>query len=149
MKTHLAITIAAIILLIGHVNNKLVFVGVALVAALIPDVDSCESYFGHRWYLRPLQFFTRHRGIIHSFTICILISIAFAFYIPIIALPFFVGYGLHLIGDSFTIEGIRPFWPLKRESNGGIRTGGVFEDGVYYSFILISIIGLIWIVMSY
>jgi membrane-bound metal-dependent hydrolase YbcI (DUF457 family) len=47
------------------------------------------------------------------------------FLFPVIALGFFLGYGLHLFADSFTKEGITPFYPFSRmKSSGGITTGG-------------------------
>lgn len=149
LKTHIAIACAVVLLFLPHVNNRLVFVPVLLIAALIPDIDTGRSSVGNKWYLAPAQLFMKHRGFVHSFTICLIISGFFALYFPILALPFFLGYSSHLLADSFTVEGIRPFWPWKAEANGGMRTGGVFEEGVFYSFVLVNILLLIWIVMSY
>lgn len=149
IRTHLAIGLAAALFLLTSVENKLVFLPVVLLASALPDIDTGHSSIGRKWYLRPMQFFTAHRGVMHSLTVCIIISLAFAFYIPVLALPFFLGYSLHLLGDSFTIDGIRPFWPFKKEVEGRIRTGGIVDDGIYYSFILISVILFVWIVMRY
>lgn len=149
IKTHIAIGLVAALLLLTRIENKLVFLPVVLLASALPDIDTGHSSVGSKWYLKPMQFFTMHRGMMHSLTVCIVVSLAFAFYIPVLALPFFLGYSLHLVGDSFTIDGIRPFWPLKKEVEGGIRTGGIFEAGVYYSAILLSIALFVWIVMTY
>jgi len=143
MKTHLVISAAAALFLLPHVNDKIIFLPIVLFATSLPDIDSMHSELGHRWYFRPLQFFLKHRGVMHSFTFCILVALAFSFYIPVLALPFFLGYSSHLIADSFTIDGIRPFWPLSGEVEGKIRTGGVIEEGIYYSFILVSFILLL------
>jgi membrane-bound metal-dependent hydrolase YbcI (DUF457 family) len=59
----------------------------------------------------------------------------------IIALGFFLGYGLHLISDSFTKEGITPFYPFfsKVKSKGKISTGGKFEILVFVGFLILDI----------
>jgi len=60
--------------------------------------------------------------------------------LPSLAFPVFLGYGIHLIGDSLTKDGIQPFWPLKKRIDGSIRTGGRIEDGVFISFVIIDVI---------
>jgi membrane-bound metal-dependent hydrolase YbcI (DUF457 family) len=60
--------------------------------------------------------------------------------VPIIAFPFFLGYSLHLLSDAWTVEGIKPFWPLKTVSQGKIRTGGVTEHTVLFTFIIIDVV---------
>ena len=139
-KTHLAIGAAFMLFFLPHVTYKLVFVPVVLIAALLPDIDSMYSTFGHHWFFRPFQFFVKHRGFIHSLTVCFAFSLLFAFYIPAIALPFFLGYSSHLVGDSFTPEGVRLFWPFKGVSSGKLRTGGITEKGVFYVFLLVNAI---------
>jgi membrane-bound metal-dependent hydrolase YbcI (DUF457 family) len=59
-----------------------------------------------------------------------------AWFFPIIAFPFFLGYGTHLIVDSWTIEGIIPFWPLRYSLKGNVRTGGAFENILFYFFVI-------------
>ena len=147
LKTHLAISSALMLFFLPHVAHKLVFVPVLLFATLLPDIDSMYSTLGHHWLFRPMQFFVRHRGLIHSLTICLILSLAFAFYIPVVALPFFLGYMSHLVGDSFTQEGVRFFWPFRELTSGRIRTGGVFEDGVFYSALLANIVLLLVLFM--
>ncbi|MCX8158921.1 MAG: metal-dependent hydrolase [Candidatus Pacearchaeota archaeon] len=126
-RTHLAIAIGLMLYFLPIVNNKLAFVSVILVASLLPDIDTSGSYFGQRWYWRPVQWVTKHRGVLHSMTICIFISLIFALFIPILAFPFFLGYSSHLIGDALTQDGIMPFWPLKKEAKWIFRTGGKRE----------------------
>jgi inner membrane protein len=137
-KTHLAIGIFLIAFLLPMVNNKLVFCLVVLVASLLPDIDIASSYMGQKKIFRILQWFVKHRGIIHSFTFCIIVSLIFAFYIPILALPFFLGYSFHLLADSFTVEGIRPFWPLKKEVEGPIRVSGKREMLILIMIVVFS-----------
>lgn len=139
-RTHLAIGIALLLIFLPHLTYKLLSVFVLIIAALLPDIDSPESLFGNKWMWRPLQLFVRHRGILHSLTTCIIISILFAFLIPSIAFPFFLGYSSHLISDSFTKDGIIPFWPIKKQSSGFLRTGGTLETGIFIGFVAVDIL---------
>lgn len=138
-KTHLALASALMLLFLPHINNKFLFVPVILIASLLPDIDSASSQIGRRWFFRPLQWFLKHRGMIHSFTFCIIVSLLLAFFIPVLSLPFFLGYFSHLFADSLTIEGIRPFWPMKKEISGHMRTGSAVEEGVFLSLIFINV----------
>ena len=90
-----------------------------------------------------MQWIFSHRGVIHSYTVCISVALIFAFFYPIFALPFFLGYSFHLLADSFTPRGIKPFWTLKFESKGVIKTGGKIESGVFAVFVILDFILLI------
>ncbi len=135
-RTHLAIGLALAFVFLPHVNYKLVFFPVVLIAALLPDIDSPGSAVGHNSIFRPLQFVARHRGVFHSFSFCIIASVILAFLLPVLALPFFLGYGSHLFADSFTQEGIMPFWPWKKSSSGLLRTGGTTEYSIFIGFLI-------------
>jgi len=144
LKTHFALGILMIIIFFEHVQNtfqnKLIFVIMVIVATAIPDLDDSVSSFGRYMIFRPLQFFTKHRGIVHSFTIAVVLSFIIAIYWPVASLGFFIGYSVHLITDSFTITGIQPFWPLKMKSRGWIHSGGRIEESLFFSLIFIDII---------
>tara|TARA_Y100000310_G_C20393143_1_gene673770 strand:- start:242 stop:694 length:453 start_codon:yes stop_codon:yes gene_type:complete len=140
LKTHLSFAILIIILFLEHVNSKFIFVGLVLVATVLPDLDSGFSSWGRHLIFRPLQFFTKHRGIIHSFTFGVFVSIILAVLWPIAALGFFIGFSVHLICDSFTVDGIQPFWPLKQKSSGFIRSGGRIEESLFFSLIFVDVI---------
>jgi len=139
-KTHLIIALAFALLFLPHVNNKLIFLPVVLICALLPDIDSPHSQYGNQWFLRPLQFVSKHRGVLHSLSFCILFSLVLAFIFPILVLPFFLGYSSHLASDSFTQEGITPFWPWKKSSEGIVRTGGKIEKGVFLVFLILDVL---------
>ena len=139
-RTHLAIGLAFALLFLPHVNDKISFFLIAVSSSLIPDIDSPTSYLGRHKIFRPLQWLSRHRGIFHSFTICVALSIVFSFYIPVLALPFFLGYSSHLVADSFTLEGITPFWPWAKTSEGVIRTGSRLEKPVFIAFLIVDAI---------
>ena len=140
IKTHLAITLFFVLLFVPFVKLPLLFLIVALLATYLPDIDSKHSKIGHHFFLRPIQWFAKHRGFVHSFTFLFLITLGFVLFIPFFALPFFLGYSSHLIADSFTIEGIKPFYPYRKISNGRIRTGTLSETNVFVFFIFIDLI---------
>ena len=139
LKTHLAFAMLMILLFISHVDNKLIFFFMVIIATAIPDLDTQSSSWGRHLIFRPLQFFIKHRSLLHSFTFAILISVALAYVMPVLSLGFFVGYSVHIICDSFTKEGVQPFWPLKIKSSGPFRTGGRVEESLFLSLILINI----------
>ena len=142
LRTHLAVIIAAVILFFPHIagiNNKIIFIFIALIATMLPDIDTGFSTLGKMKGFRFLQFFVRHRGFIHSFTFAILISLILAIFWPVASLGFFLGYGLHLFIDGFTIEGIQPFWPYSKKSFWRLKTGSLFETTLFISFVFIDI----------
>ena len=148
IKTHLAITVFGILLLILSVEHRLIFVVVALLATFLPDIDSRYSVMGKKKLNRILQFFTKHRGITHSFVFLIAITLIFLYIFPVVALGFFLGYGLHLFADSCTKNGITPFHPFsKKKSEGFISTGRKFEKFIFISFKILDVI-LLWIKFS-
>lgn len=143
IHTHLSITLFFILLFISSMEYKFAFVLVALLATFIPDVDSKFSKIGKKKIFRILQFFVKHRGMMHSFIFLFLIALFLVLFFPIIALPFFLGYGLHLFADSFTIKGIKPFYPWKKVSLGKIRTGGKSEMFIFIVFIVVDLFLLV------
>lgn len=144
IRTHLSITLFFILIFISVVEYKFAFVLVAFLATFIPDADSKFSTLGKNKSLRILQFFVRHRGMMHSFSFLILITLFFVLFFPIISLGFFLGYGLHLLADSFTVRGIKPFYPLKKKSSWKIRTGGRSEVIILVCFIIGNLGLLMW-----
>ncbi len=136
IKTHLVAILFFIMLFLSIVENKIVFILVALAATFIPDADTKFSTLGKRKTLRPLQLFTKHRGVFHSFSILFAITLIFALFLPVAALPFFLGYGLHIFLDSFTIDGIAPFFPSKKRIYGKVKNGGKIETFIFISFII-------------
>ena len=139
IKTHLVITLFFTLFLIGYVNSPILFLVVALISTYIPDIDSRHSKIGHHWFLRPIQWFARHRGMVHSFSFLLILTLIISLFFPILALGFFLGYGCHLFADSFTIEGIRPLYPLKGRSSGNVITGSVSETNIFVLFLLMDI----------
>ena len=148
IRTHLAIIIFFILLLINSVENKMVFISVALIATFLPDIDSKFSKLGQRRIFRPLQFFVRHRGILHSFIFLFLITLFFVLFLPVVAFPLFLGYSVHLLVDSFSKEGIKPFYPFKKNSSGSLKTGGKVEISIFVIFILADLFLLVFLIFG-
>ena len=140
IKTHVMFGILMILLFLNFVNNKFVFVLMVLVATIIPDLDSSRSSYGRHLVFRPLQFLTKHRGIFHSFTTAVLVSILIAIWWPVASFGFFIGFSVHLILDSFTKEGIQPFWPLKFDSKGPLVSGGKVEELLFIGLIFVNVL---------
>lgn len=140
LRTHLAFAVLMIILFVKHVNNQWIFIAMVLVATVLPDLDTNSSSWGRHLIFRPLQFFVNHRGIFHSLTTATLLSVLLAMFWPVLSLGFFVGYSVHIVLDSFTKEGVQPFWPLKAKSYGFISSGGRIEDSIFVFLVLVDVV---------
>lgn len=108
----------------------LVFV---ILGSIFVDVDSCNSKIGRKFWF--LSWCFKHRGILHSLIACLFLSLAVCFFNLWFGFGFFIGYLSHLFIDSFTIMGIRMFWPLKLRIKGRIRSG-YWVEGILFSLIL-------------
>ncbi len=142
-RTHLAIGVLFALLFLPFVTYKWTFIIVLIICTFLPDIDMSQSYLGKHKILRPIQWVVKHRGVFHSFTFAIIVALLFSFYIPVLALPFFLGYSGHLIGDGLTPDGIRPFWPSKDEIKWKIRTNGRVEKILFYVIIFVNILLLL------
>lgn len=124
---------------LSRVVHVWTYILVFLVATLLPNFDSFSSV--RNFTSKNLnRVSARKRGFFHSFTFCFIVTFLLAWFFPTTAFPFFLGYGLHLLVDSWTVEGIKPFWPLKYESKGKIRRGGSFENILLYSFVVADVV---------
>jgi inner membrane protein len=140
LRTHYVITLFFVILFFSSVTHKFVFVLAAIIGTQLPDIDSRYSKIGSKKIARILQLFTKHRGMIHSFTFLLSLTIILVLIWPVSAFGFFLGYGIHILADSFTIDGITPFYPYKKKSVGIVRTGGFLEKGIFFGFLIVDMI---------
>lgn len=134
----MAFAVFLIILFFQNVSDKFVFIGMVLIATIIPDLDTGYSSFGRHAIFAPLQFFVKHRGIIHSFTTGVLLSVLVAIWWPVASLGFFLGYSVHIMIDSFTKDGVQPFWPFSWKSRGPIVSGGRIEESLFLTMIFVD-----------
>ena len=146
IRTHIAISALFVILFLGSVSNPWLFIPVALFATILPDIDSGFSTIGRFQASRFIQFFSKHRGMFHSFSLCIIISVILAAFIPVLALPFFLGYSIHLLADCFTVEGVKVFWPFPIKSNWRVRTGSRTESTIFLVFLLADVLVLLLVI---
>ncbi|VVB80070.1 LexA-binding, inner membrane-associated putative hydrolase [uncultured archaeon] len=140
VRTHLAIGLLVILAFISYSSHAILFACIVLFATILPDIDTPLSVIGRKKLSRLINFFTKHRGFLHSFTFLLLITILFSLFIPQIAFAFFVGYSFHLFADCFTVQGIAPFWPFKKKVSGKIEAGGHFETSLFFFFLILDVI---------
>ena len=140
-RTHVTVAILAFFA-INHfleIPSKISFFAIMLLGTIFVDIDSRKSKAGNRWFLRPFQFFTKHRGVIHSAAACILISLIIASCSRWAGIAFFAGYAVHLALDMLTKDGIKLFWPFKIKFKGPIKSGGIPEDIIFVLTLLADI----------
>jgi membrane-bound metal-dependent hydrolase YbcI (DUF457 family) len=135
LRTHLAITSFFVLLFFQYLQNPLIFVVVSIFATMMPDIDNRFSKIGHYKLSRIFNFFVRHRGITHSFSFLLIVSLFIFLFFKEILFAFVLGYFLHLLLDSLTVQGIMPLYPLKRRLRGIIRTGGMIENLIFVIFL--------------
>lgn len=118
-KTHISTAACASIPILYTTNtlSLITLVGVSL-GALAPDLDEPKSYIGRRIPIIPnlIKFIFGHRGITHS-----LLIVASAFLLDLITksrflFSFTLGYFFHLLGDSFSVNGIKWLQPFSQKS---------------------------------
>ncbi len=146
-RTHLAFGVLVFFLLnlILEIPNRTLFFVFVLFGALIVDIDMKKSRAGNHWYLRPFQFFTKHRGVIHSIFFGLMVSLLISWINYWAGFGFFVGYLSHLFLDILTKSGVAVFWPLsKKKFNLGIKSGGIIEEVIF----VLLLLGDLWILFS-
>ena len=142
-RTHLVFALLLFMILVFNLNlspiNKLMFLVIFILAAIIPDIDTTESSVGRK--TKPasnlINVLFGHRGFFHSLTFIIILAILlFILKTPnLIAIAILTGYVSHLILDAFTKTGIRVFWPLKSQAKGSIKTGSTTESIIFLVFL--------------
>ena len=140
LRTHLAIGIFFGLLLLQYFENKWIFILMVVVGTIFPDLDSSYSTYGRHLIFRPFQIFTKHRGLIHSFTFAVLSSALIYIFWKSPAIGFFVGYSIHLLADCFTLSGVRIFWPLNFKVKGFLKTGGVVDELLFIILVIVNLI---------
>lgn len=109
------------------------FLSLAILGSLLPDIDHTESKLGRR--IRPISFVITkifgHRTLTHSLTLYFFLSVLGYFAFPqyqIQLLAIVVGAISHLLLDSLNPSGVPLFYPHPaRFSIAKIRTGSLLE----------------------
>jgi inner membrane protein len=139
-KTHLIIGIGAGLLMVHYLPQPTLLLTAATIAvvgvgALLPDIDSPESTI-NSWIppLRLLTLFFKHRGILHTVFIPIILTLI-GFVYPQVnhwLLALSIGYWSHLAADCMTVQGLFVLYPVPFKVHllpYGLRisTGGIVE----------------------
>jgi inner membrane protein len=138
-RTHIVFSLL-IYFLLGFVLEMPFWVlGFILLSTAFVDVDARHSKFGKKWYFRPLQWLTRHRGVIHSLLAAILLSLVIGGFNLWAGFGFFVGYISHLFIDCFTVSGVALFWPFKFKIKGFVKSGSWVEDVIFVLLLFVNV----------
>jgi len=141
-KTHLAfgLFVALVAMPFVTTGNKIVFVVLAMVASLLPDIDEPNSKISNQIPVLPkiLSLFVKHRGIFHTLFLALLIpGVVWYFVGHSYGVAIFVGYMSHLLIDGMTLSGINFLHPVsKLHVSGFIKTGGAGEWVVFFLIIV-------------
>ena len=141
LRTHLAFSLFISIFLIQHFNNF--FILTFILATTIPDIDNRHSKIGR---YNPFTSLTKHRGITHSFLFALILAIILAFATKTFYYPYalFFGYSSHIMLDSLTKHGTKPFYPFSNiKIKGPITTNSLTENflaTILFSLFMIKIL---------
>jgi len=135
-KTHVMFSLSVYLFLSFYISMPLSVLIFVLLATMFVDVDIKNSKVGQGWYLRPLQWLTKHRGVLHSLVVGLLLSLFVGGVSLWAGFGFFVGYMSHLFLDCFTLSGVRLFWPLKFKVKGFVKSGGIVEQVLFVLLLL-------------
>jgi len=146
-KTHIvfALFFYLLIALIFNLSKEFYILLLISIAALLPDIDSSKSYINRLFSPgKILAKISKHRGFWHSvfgLLLIFLISLILFKLLSInLLLSFYVAFGylMHLIADSLTVSGIRPFWKFSNtEIKGKIKTDTAVEYGLFFVLLLL------------
>lgn len=148
--THLAFGIFLGLLMIKldflNINNNLLFLITISFASIIPDIDLLHSTISKktRTATYAISYFFKHRGMIHSIFVPIIIFIIVYTLNKEIASAILLGYSSHIILDSLNKTGTRPFLPVtKYKIKGFLKTGGVIDFLLLIILIILTVIVII------
>ena len=121
--------------------EKYIFSAFLIGASLLPDIDTPSSTLGKKHHI--VSYFATHRGLFHSVWIP-LISLVMALGYPVIRAPLlaiFIGYGAHLVADTITIMGIKPFAPFSKFTiKGPLRVGSIVETFIAAAVVMFFLV---------
>ena len=148
-RTHIVFSLAVYFLLDYFLTMPVFILFFILFSTAFVDIDIKNSKFGNRWYFRPLQWITKHRGFLHSLVACVFLSLVVGGFSLWAGFGFFVGYISHLFLDCLTVSGVRLFWPFGWKIKGFVRSGRIIEDVVFVLLLLGNIFVVGKIVFDY
>lgn len=147
-RTHLAFgVLAGLLFLPFYSHNIILYFGLVLVGALLPDIDHEGSKINSifpvtRWVGRLFK----HRGFFHTIFPPLIIFGALAFFTTwsYIGIALGVGYLSHLFSDGLTKMGVNLLHPVTNLSfSGFIETGKVGEHITFFVVIVLSVVRIV------
>ena len=148
-RTHIVFSVFVYLVLGYFVEMPLYVLFFVLLATVFVDVDIKNSSFGNRLCFRPLQFFVKHRGILHSLFFGLFLSLILGSVSLWTGFGFFVGYLSHLFLDCLTLSGVKLFWPFGFRIRGFVRSGSMLEDVLFVLMLLLDIFLVLFSIMVY
>ena len=138
-KTHIAFALLVAIVALDFVAaNALVFVFVAVVAALLPDLDVKNSTLSRNFPF--LSWFSKHRGMLHSFLAAVVGYFLISLFSEMYGIAFFLGYCSHLVLDLLTPQGVVLFAPFSGWRFRGFLKTGSFEERMLFLLVCVLIV---------
>jgi len=135
-RTHIVFSVSVYFLLSYILEMPFFVLAFFVLGAAFVDIDEGNSKLGKRWFFRPLQWLSKHRGILHTLFLAVLLSCIVGMVSLWGGFGFFVGYISHLLLDCFTKSGVRILWPLKFRIKGFVKSGGTLEDTIFVLLLL-------------
>jgi|TARA_B100001971_G_C18145067_1_gene512603 inner membrane protein len=140
--THLAFGLLVSLLSINFFNiqNKLLFVLIAILFSIFPDIDERKSKIGreHKIISTIINFIFGHRGFFHAIYIPLILYFIFYYINNEIGIAILTGYFSHLLADGLTKNGIRPLYPIiNKKINGPIKTNSILEKTLFLIIIIL------------
>ena len=138
--THILFGALLLLVIENYIHISLLQWAVIPLAAILPDIDTENSFISKRLPLIPLLFSgVKHRTLTHS-----LVGLAVATWLAFIVgyfihhieitFPFFIGYASHILADMLNDAGVAIFYPVKKRYRFlRIRTGSVSEMWFFMS----------------
>jgi len=148
--THVLFGITSFLVLKDYFSggNELIFFLLVLLGSVLPDIDEYRSKI-KQWsgFIGSIiTFFTKHRGIFHSFLFALLLSFVVMFvWNHYYASALFIGYLTHLIADSLTPMGIPVLYPFSEfKVRGPIKVGSIGEWVILIGLVVLIVKELVF-----
>lgn len=150
--THIAFSVALTSITLGTANPEIL--GIAAVAALLPDIDTGKSSLGRIFFPVSswLEKRTVHRGITHSFFASGVVTLA-AYPLALLGYSplwygLILGYFFGWFADVFTKSGVQAFYPgrgrmiIPRNPRLRLATGSNAEWFLLFVLVVVSVLSI-------
>lgn len=143
LRTHFVMSVFLGLILFGFLDfTGILFFVFIILGGIFSDIDTKNSRIGKKFYLRPIQWMTKHRGIFHSFLFGFIIFVIIYYFDNSAGFGFLTGFVLHLFLDCFSKSGVRifhPFFNFKLKFFR-IKSGGLIEEVLFVLFLVLDVV---------